>query len=124
MENPNPKFDLNSSVANKIKELRNKLNLNQRKFSELISISPSAYNRIEKGTIPLTLNFIQHIAEATNTSVSELLNVPSITNYTTNNGLQNQGINSEINIHITGDQVSEIKELIDQFKKNIPFQSK
>lgn len=117
MENPNPKFDLNSSVANKIKELRNKLNLNQRKFSELISISPSAYNRIEKGTIPLTLNFIQHIAEATNTSVSELLNVSSVTNYTTNNGLQNQGVNSAINIHITSDQVHEIKDMIEQFRK-------
>lgn len=97
-------MDLNNKVALKIKEIREKKNFSQLKFSKLVNMSNSAYSRIENGEVQITLNTLDKIAEKLSVPLLELLDFKSTQiNHFNNNAFVQSGENT-LNISLTPDE--------------------
>lgn len=57
----------------KIKDLREKNNISQKEFAQILNISPSTYNSYEKGNSTYTAPMLKTICEALHCSSDELL---------------------------------------------------
>lgn len=57
----------------KIKDLREKNNISQKEFAQILNISPSTYNSYEKGNSTYTAPMLKKICETLHCSSDELL---------------------------------------------------
>ena len=57
----------------KIKDLRERNNISQKEFAQLLNISPSTYNSYEKGNSTYTAPMLKKICEVLHCSSDELL---------------------------------------------------
>ncbi len=61
-----------TSIQSKIKKARIKANLSISDFAELLKTTPNIVHNLETGATPLTLDWIERISKALNTSIQEL----------------------------------------------------
>lgn len=110
MENISPEFDLNLFIIERLKNIRSEMQLSQKQFADLLHISPSVINRMEKGRKELTLNFIQKISEKTPYSIGDILDIKgNIYHVENQKGLQNQCSNPSLHINLNNEQFEELK---------------
>ena len=62
-------------IGNKIKEIREKLNLNQGDLAEKTGFNQSKISRLEKGNADLTVSDVLAICEALNVGIEKILSV-------------------------------------------------
>ncbi len=63
----------NMEIGNRIREIRENLNLNRDKFSELVDISESFLTKIELGNKSLSIETLMKISQGTGVSADYLL---------------------------------------------------
>jgi transcriptional regulator with XRE-family HTH domain len=68
-------IDKSTEISARIKEIRTKKNIQQAEIAQAISLTTTAYNRIENGKTQLSVNNLFAIANALQIDVIELLNL-------------------------------------------------
>lgn len=95
---------LNKLISNKIHQIRESKGVKLLTIARAVSLSPSAYSRIEKGETQITVDNLYKIAEALNVQVQELLPL-------SHEKLQQEN-NSFVTISLTEEQVKALIESI------------
>ena len=95
------------NIGNNIKQIRELKNFTQEYVADRIEVSQSTYSRIEKGTTPIKIDTLQHIAEVLEVDISTLLSSTNIFNF---NKTANQCgfIQNQTNNHIDIDMLRKI----------------
>ena len=96
-----------------IKRIRKEKNLTLERMAEKINKSKSAYDRLEKGQVELTLNETEEIAEKLGSDFNTLTNA-GVVYHNEKNTVFGQGSNPTINIKLDETQMAE---LMDALKK-------
>ena len=96
-----------------IKKIRKEKNLTLERMAEKINKSKSAYDRLEKGQVELTLNETEEIAEKLGSDFNTLTNA-GVVYHNEKNTVFDQGSNPTINIKLDETQMAE---LMDALKK-------
>ena len=107
--------DKNKLVANNIKAIRVAKQISQAEVAKALSLTPTAYNRIENNKTQITLNFLFIIAEVLNVEVGELLFLPIKSIAHNHNSIVMANFNNGT-LHITVD-TEDLKKL----NKKQPF---
>jgi transcriptional regulator with XRE-family HTH domain len=105
--NINAIMNLNNKTALKIKEARESKNISQTALAKELSISGSAYSRLENGEVQITLNILELLAEKLDLQVVELLGINTSQVNHFNNGLA-QSVSGTINITLPAEEFQKI----------------
>ncbi|MFW5887734.1 MAG: helix-turn-helix domain-containing protein [Bacteriovoracia bacterium] len=73
-------MDIKLAIGNRIKELRSKTGLSQEEFADIASIDRTYVTRLETGKRNVTLQSLQKIIKALNTTYCDFFNHPSFKN--------------------------------------------
>jgi transcriptional regulator with XRE-family HTH domain len=105
--------DLNSIAATKIKDIREGKNIRGNAVAKLMNVSPSVLSRIENGEVQITLNMLQKVSIALESSVEEILQIKD-SNYFNNDGntVIQQGTHHTLNVNLSAEQFDELKNVI------------
>lgn len=66
-------------VCDHVRIIRNQKNISQEYMASVIGIDTSSYNRLERGTSPLTVDRLEKIAHALGISLLQLIHGPDAT---------------------------------------------
>ncbi|CAM4017317.1 helix-turn-helix transcriptional regulator [Flavobacterium jumunjinense] len=104
------RLDMNKIIGNKLKALRKEKGWSQEQASDYLSISQSAYARIENGASTSWANHVERICDIFQVTLEELVK--------TNNNLKESNIQNETAQKVqTVNQLSE--KLIEQYEERI-----
>jgi transcriptional regulator with XRE-family HTH domain len=106
-------MDKNSIIAAKIKDVREKKNINQKYIAKGLGLSPNTYSRIEGGFTQLNINNLFKISELLDTPIQDILSIKatSIAN-NTNNVVMSQFNEGTVNIQLTPKEFEELYSLM------------
>ena len=110
-------------IADRIGEVRKKLNLSQEEFGKLIGVRKSTISRYESGTIPGNEN-LRIIAELGNTTIEWLLrgDQPSMPHLTEHSQYIYDQRGAPLDVALLSEILTEIKKLIADKRLLLPAQ--
>jgi transcriptional regulator with XRE-family HTH domain len=105
----------NEIAIENIKKLRKSKDLSLEKMADLISKSRSAYDRLEKGEVELTLNEAESIASKLGSDFNTITNAGMVFN-NEKNTVFGQGTNPVINLKLDDEQFDSLLKSIHRSK--------
>ncbi len=106
-------MELNKQVSARIQQIREERRIKLASVAKAISLSPSAYSRIEKGETQITVENLYKIADALEVPVQQLLSLKDSQFFSgSHKGFVQQGNNSSITITLSDDQANAIIEAL------------
>lgn len=85
-------LSLSQKIGNKFRLLRTEKGLRQEDMAEKLSISVSAYAKLERGETDITLSRIEKIANLYGLKPTEMINVENKTDFSFNNNQNNSHV--------------------------------
>lgn len=117
-------MDINSLTASKIKELRLNINKSQEELATELGVSPSAYRRLENGSVDINLKTLERLADFYQVSIGEIINQKSQKIYNCQNSQNaviespnSTFINCNFNVEALENAVDVMKDIIEKSKR-------
>lgn len=113
--------NLLTTIGEKLKALRKKRSLTQQDVAQLLTISHSAYAKIERGETDMTLNRLEEVAKIFGMTGTEIMNLgDSISNSNNqNNNCSFIGDNSTITLPTNPDDIKQMSKKIEMLDLSI-----
>jgi transcriptional regulator with XRE-family HTH domain len=106
-------MEINKQVSSRIQQVREERRIKLGAVAKAISLSPSAYSRIEKGETQITVENLFKIANALEVPVQQLLSLKDSQVFGgAHKGLIQQGNNTSITISLSEEQANAIIEAL------------
>ncbi len=107
------RMDLNKQVSARIQHFREEKRITLAAVAKAISLSPSAYSRIEKGETQITVENLFKIADILEVPVQQLLSLKDSQYFSgSHKGVVQQGNNTSITITLSEDQAQALIEAL------------
>ncbi len=111
--------ELLKKVGNKFRLLRQERGLTQEVLAGMLSLSPSAYAKLERGETDITLSRLEQVANLFGKSGLEVLEVESKNAFNFNNNDQNQAKFYQGTFQVPNAKSEELSESLDILKKQM-----
>lgn len=113
-------MNINSKVAQRLKEIRSEKNILQKYVAEGLGISENAYSRIENGYTQLTIANLYIICERLNVTVQHVLDLFDNTTINNNKNLVMNNVNhGHLHINLTPEEFQHFYQKIKEEKGSI-----